>query len=266
MVEDRSKPLVEHLAELRRRILWCAGVFVLTWAALVALPRFQDSFAMRLLEWAKEALLPPGTTVVFLDPLEPLMTVMKVGFYAAIFITVPVILYHLYRFLAPALTWLAKPVIWGTLAVSAGLVGLGVWIALAWIVPATFSLFIHYGLAMGLTPQLAMSRFVGVAGGLVLMFGLPFLLPVVMVAAVSAGFLTVQRLRAMRRFVYLGIAVASAVATPDPSLFSMMVLTVSLCVLFEVGMVASVWLGRRVPSRSEGMKWGEEATPDGVVR
>jgi len=234
-MEDRPRPLVEHLAELRARILWCVGVFLAVWLAVVALPSFRGSLAVRWLAWAQATLLPPGASVIFLDPLEPFMAVMKVGFYAAVVVTVPVALFHIYRFVAPGLEWVRRPVIWGTLVAAGGLMGMGAVLAWRVLIPMTFALFVDYGRGMGLTAQLALSRFVSIAGGMLLLFSLPYLLPLVMVGLAAVGLLSVERLRAFRRFAYLGIAVGSAVVTPDPSLFSMSVLTVSLWVLYEVG-------------------------------
>ena len=147
----------------------------------------------------------------------------------------PVILFQLWRFIAPGLTpeerRMARP--WVPMA----LVFFAIGVAVAWFVlPFAMSFLLGFE-----TPEiramLTADAYFGFVGSLFLAFGLTMEFPIVLVLLSKVGIITSQRLSSSRRFVVLGIAVFSAIVTPGGDLVSPLVLGITMYVLYELSIV-----------------------------
>jgi sec-independent protein translocase protein TatC len=227
--------LVEHLDELRTRLIVAVVAFV---------PAFAIAFAFhdRLISWLTKA-LPDDTKLVTLGVAEPFTTSMKVSFYAALALTLPVLLFQFWAFLAPAVEPNVQRVI-------------GVFVALA-----TFLFFIGvlFGYFIVLTPavqflqnfdsdlyntQVRASYYLSFATLLLFALGIVFELPIFILALVRLRVLSAAKLRRNRRVGYVVmLVIAIILPTVDP--VSLVLETIPLIVLFEFSIVLSALMERR---------------------
>jgi sec-independent protein translocase protein TatC len=228
--------LVEHLGELRTRIV----------IALIAIvPAFALAFAVheRLIRRLMD-LLPEGTNVVTLGVTEAFLTSVKVSFYAAIAIALPVLLYQFWAFLAPALDESAQRairifVVFGTALFFGGLL-----FAYFVILPAALDFLVNYDQELYGEPQVRAAYFLSFVSVMLLAIGLAFEMPIFILALVRLGVLTSGRLRRNRRIaIVLMFVVAILLPTVDP--VSLALEVAPLLVLFELSIWLSVLMERR---------------------
>lgn len=228
--EAKEGSLLEHLEELRAVI-----VRMLLSVALIFPAVFYFSDA--LLGIMLRELCPPGMTLKFFSPVEPLMVQLKIGFYGAIFVAAPYLLMKIWGFVAPGLYQRERSVVgWLTFAC---------W--LLFVVGAAFSILVILPLVMKfsftfetiyLQAAIGIGQFVSLVLMLVLGFGLMFQFPVGIFVVVATGLLDIKRLRASRSYVFLGIFIVSALLTP-PDIFSQVLMGLPTYLLFEVGLLAA---------------------------
>jgi sec-independent protein translocase protein TatC len=233
-----EQPLIDHLVELRARLIRSFAVVLVLFLALVPL-------AHRLYAWLAAPLvarLPEGTQMVAIDVVTPFFTPIKLAFFVAIFAAVPYLLYQTWAFIAPGLyrreQRYAKPLLVSAIA----LFYLGCAFAYFVVLPLLFAFL------TGITPEgVAMmtdiSRYLDFVLVLFLVFGLCFEVPVAVVILVLLGVVSVEQLKQARPYVIVGAFVIAAIATP-PDVLSQLLLAVPMCLLYEVGIVAARMLNR----------------------
>jgi len=238
----RPQTIVEHLNELRKRILISLASFFGLLLVLAGLPSFNASFGTRLMKLLQEYLLKningaEKLNLVFLDPLEPVFTVLKLSALAAFVILAPLFIYQLYAYIKPAFTKKTRSYA-GTVIFGAQILFLlGGAFSLYFLIPASFNILISYGMTAGSTPMLSMGKFFDMFVWMFLLFTLPFELPVVIGVLAKAGIVTGKMLSKIRKPAYLALAIFSAAVTPDPTPFSMLILWALLLILFEFGVL-----------------------------
>lgn len=252
-------PFLDHLGELRARLLRCGAAFVLTLGSVLMLPSFQESVSIRLFRWLEASLLPPGARLVFLDAFEPAWVILKVGLSLSIVALSPYILYEAFAFAAPAFARERRRTLAGVVAAGGLLFALGMAFAYFLMIPASLRVLIGLGVAAGGTPLLSLDRFYTFVLTMLLVFGVPFELPLVLGFLVRLRLVSLNQLRAMRRFVYLGIVILAAAITPDPTPFSQLFLSAALVALYELGLVACVLFARSEPLESLEGRYSDAA-------
>jgi sec-independent protein translocase protein TatC len=231
--EDRLT-LVEHLDELRTRIVIAVFAFVV---ALV-LCFWQNN---RLLDIINDP-LPKGTKPITLSPTEPFTTTLTVSAYAAILISLPVILYQLYAFILPAFSPTEKKVAVPLLLMVPVLFVAGAVFAYFVVVPAALTFLLNFNDHQFNTQIRARDYYSFVLLTLVAA-GIVFQVPVGILGLTRLGILTPQKLRHNRRYAYLGCAVVAALL-PGVDPVSMLIEMVPLIVLYELSILLSVAFGR----------------------
>ena len=231
--EDRLT-LVEHLDELRTRIVIAVFAFVV---ALV-LCFWQNN---RLLDIINDP-LPKGTKPITLSPTEPFTTTLTVSAYAAILISLPVILYQLYAFILPAFSPTEKKVALPLLLMVPVLFVAGAVFAYFVVVPAALTFLLNFNDHQFNTQIRARDYYSFVLLTLVAA-GIVFQVPVGILGLTRLGILTPQKLRHNRRYAYLGCAVVAALL-PGVDPVSMLIEMVPLIVLYELSILLSVAFGR----------------------
>src|SRR3989339_532318 len=209
-----SKSVVEHLEELRKRIIISVVSFFGLFMVIISVPGFTDSFGLRIMKLLQEYILNnirggAALNLVFLDPLEPAFT-GKTGKHLGAFILGSEILFLL-----------------------------GAVFSLYFLIPASFNILIRFGLSTGAGPVLSMGKFFDMFFWMFLLFTLPFELPVLIGVLSKTGIVTVRMLGKIRKPAYLGLAIFCAAVTPDPTPFSMLILWGLLLILFEFGVFLS---------------------------
>jgi sec-independent protein translocase protein TatC len=229
--------LVEHLGELRARIFIALGSVVV--AFIVAFV-----FHERLIEWLLQPLPPDKRdNLITIGVTEPFITSVKVSFYAAVAISLPVILWQLWSFLAPAFEEHAQRIVAVSVGIATALfVGglcFGYWIAL----PKALDFLTSYDEQL-YNDQIRASYYYSFAVGILVALALVFELPIFILTLVRLGILTSDRLRRNRRIGYvLVIVVAVLLPTVDP--VTLIFESAPLLILFESSIWAAVYLERR---------------------
>jgi len=216
--------LIEHLEELRSRIIIVAITIVL--AGIVGF--FLSEPIIAILRQA----LPEGKqTLLQISVGESLAVRLRVALYVGIAISVPVILFQLWRFVTPGLTRSERRLIWPMLIVATLLFALGIGIGYFTI---PYALNFLLGLTLpGVETQLRLSEYVSFVSTVMLAFGLAFQFPVLLLLLARVGILNYRFLSARRRWAILAIVLFAIIATPGGDPLSSTVLSLVMYALFE---------------------------------
>jgi sec-independent protein translocase protein TatC len=233
---DQTAELVEHLGELRSRLmimlLALAGGFALAYG-----------FHHELLHWLNQPLPPGRRRPVTFGVAEPFTTSLKVSLYAGFALALPVILWQLWSFLAPAIDPRTERAISGLVLFASGLFVSGVAFAYKLVLPAAVHYLTTYDAGF-YNIQIRASSYYSFTVLTLLAIGLVFELPVFVLALVRIGALTSAKLRSNRRTGYFVMAVL-AVALPGLDWVTTAFEIVPLITLFELSIWLSVLFERR---------------------
>lgn len=229
----KKMTMMQHFAELRRRILWTFLVFVLAICfGLFVSPLVQDFFTAPLIDvWPDGTLLYSGLT-------DGLMIQLSMAFVVALVITIPVMLWHLWAYVEPGLKNKERNFIFPILILSPILFILGAGFAYYVLMPFVFRFFIVLNESASVPSVLlpVVRDYLSFAIGLVKVFGIAFQLPLVMVLLNRLGLLSRNSVVRMRRYAIVIIVIVSAVLTP-PDIVSQILLAVPMWALFEAGIL-----------------------------
>ena len=225
----KTMTMMQHFAELRRRILWTFVAFVgaLVFGWCVA-PFVQDFLTAPLMNiWPDGALLYSGITDGF-------MIQMSLAFLIAIIVTIPVALWHTWAFVAPGLKKNERGFIFPILFLSPILFLIGAGFAFYVLLPFVFRFFVELNETSPVPSlMLPVARdYLSFSIGLLRVFGIAFQLPLVMVMLNRLGVLSRQSVIKMRRYAIVFIVIVAAVLTP-PDVVSQILLAVPMWLLFE---------------------------------
>jgi len=227
--------LVEHLTELRQRLV----------IALLALaPAFGLAFAFhsRLIEWLLE-LLPEDKSLVTLGVTEPFTTAVKVSFYVAIAIVLPLLLWQIWAFLAPAVEEHTQRILTTFVILATALFAAGVAFSYFVVLPKALDFLTSFDDDL-YDVQIRASYFLSFVTLMLLASGIAFEMPIFILALVRLGVLTSARLRRNRRIgIVLMVSFAILLPTVDP--VSLAFEVVPLLILFELSIWLSVFMERR---------------------
>lgn len=245
-MKDKPKTIVKHLDELRTRILICVISFLLLACVFLLIPSFNNSISNQIIRYLqnyflKDILKDSQLKLIFLDPLEPVFVSMKMSVLLSFIILVPLFLYQVFAFIAPAFARDRRIMISWFLSGSVVFLAIGGLLAYFVLIPATFKILINYGLSSGSLPQLTLGKFFNFTFWMFLLFSLPFELPVIIGLLVYSGIISTDKLRKIRKSAYLVILIFTAAVTPDPTPFSMLIMSACLIILYEAGIFASIF-------------------------
>lgn len=242
---EATMSFLEHLEELRRRVLWSLGALVV--AAGVGFWLTTRFDVIGFLTRPVRPLLEDGR-LTYLHPTEPFMVTIKVGIFVGAVIALPVIFYHFWRFVAPGLVEKEKRIFIPALLSSVGLFVGGA--ALAFFVVLPFGLRFFLGFATeSLQPMITINEYFSFAMQITLMFGLVFETPLVILVLTWVGVLSPRTIRKYRRHAIAAMTIVSAVITPA-DIVSMLLMLVPLYVLFEISVALASVIERRRERRS----------------
>ncbi len=244
--EHEAQPLVEHLIELRNRLLWSLGAIIVVFLGLVA--------------WANDIyafVVTPLTSVVgemqIIQPLDAFFTPFKLTFFVSVFITMPFLLFQVWAFIAPALYRTEKRLAVPILLSSIVLFYAGVAFAYFVVMPLIFTFFNAVAPDVAtLVPDIA--AVLGLILKLFFAFGLAFEIPVATVILIVAGVISPEGLAKKRPYVVVSCFVFGMLLTP-PDIFSQAMLALPMWILFEVG----IFFGKMLIKKDKNAE-NEEAT------
>jgi sec-independent protein translocase protein TatC len=231
--------LFEHLGELRRRVIACAAAFVVT--AIVSYVLYPH--VLRFLQGPYCRVSPGHCQLNVFGPLDAFSIRLDIAAYGGLVLALPVIVYHLWRFVTPGLKANEKRYAIPFSVAAVGLFVLGAYVA--WLTFPHALVFLHAAGGNGINQLFTPQKYLTLIGALVLIFGLTFEFPVVLVALQLARVLTPAQLSKSRRVAIVLIVITSGVITPSSDPFSMLALAVPMLVFYEL----SILIGRTINAR-----------------
>ena len=248
-IDDTKQPLLDHLIELRRRLLRSVGTVVVLF--FICFHFAQDIFAVLV-----QPLLKAGQgRLIYTDIFEAFFVQVKVALFAALMLSFPVIATQLWRFVAPGLYAKEKKAFLPFLLMTPFFFAGGACFAYFFAMPWALHFLLSYQGNVGGVQQEALP---GVGNYLTFVtrflfgFGAAFLLPILLMILERAGIVTREQLAKSRRYAIVGAAAIAAVLTP-PDVVSMLLLLVPLYGLYEFALLAiriTHWRAARKAARS----------------
>jgi sec-independent protein translocase protein TatC len=237
--EDRLS-LVEHLDELRSRIVVCIAVFVVA----LALCFWQNHL---LLEIASGPLPDNHEKLITFGVTEPFSTTLTVAAYGAIVLSLPILLYQLYAYVLPAFNPAERRVVVPILLLFPVLFLAGIAFAYFVVMPAAVNFLLNFNDSQ-FNVQVRARDYYGFFSTVMIAGGLVFQLPLAIIAVVRLGVVRIEQLTANRRYAYLAIAILAA-ALPGVDPVTMVIEMVPLLVLYELSILLARAFGRPGGSR-----------------
>src|SRR3954463_1715686 len=238
-------PFLDHLEELRFRILRSlAAVVVGCGLGLWLVQHFQLVFLL------KQPIAPylTGGKLVVTSPTEPVMIVFKLGFMVGLILASPVILWQVWAFLAPALYAREKRALVPSLFVGLVLFLTGMVLAYLFVVPQALRVLFSFQ-TEAIAPFITYDAYFGFVLQVTLALGISFELPLIIIILSWLGVVGPTELNRFRRYAIVLACIAGAVLSPGADVLSMVMMTVPLILLYEVGFAGSVVLNRRRAAR-----------------
>lgn len=227
----KEMPFVQHLLELRSRLLKIILTVVVI--LLVLMPFTNPLFSLiatPLINLMSET----GSKMIAIDVVSPFFTPFKLLLVISIFLAMPVILYHLWAFVAPGLYEHEKSLILPLLVSSTGLFYLGMLFAYLVVLPLVFG-FMIYTTPVGVEMMTDISRYLDFVLAIFFAFGVAFQVPVATVILVWLEIVTPEALVEKRPHIIVGAFVIGMIMTP-PDVMSQTLLAVPMWLLFEIGL------------------------------
>lgn len=244
-VED-TQPLISHLIELRKRLLNCIIAVLVIFLALAW-------FSNDIYQLVAEPLikqLPTGSSMIATDVASPFLTPIKLTIIVSVFLAVPVILYQIWAFVAPALYRHERRLVMPLLFSSTLLFYIGVAFAYFVVFPMAFGFFAKTA-PQGVTMATDIASYLDFVMTLFMAFGVAFEVPVAIVLLCWTGVTTPEMLRQKRPYMLVGAFVVGMLLTP-PDVFSQTLLAIPMYCLFEVGVFCSrFYVGKGRQDREE---------------
>jgi Tat protein translocase TatC len=251
---DERLTLVEHLDELRTRIIVCAVVLVVA----TGFAFWQNEL---LIDIAKHPLPNDKDELLTLSPSEPFFTTVKLSIYAGILISLPVLLYQAYAFVLPAFSPREKRVVLPLLLMVPFLFVAGVVFAYYVVMPAALSFLLGFN-DDNFNIELRAAEYYGFFALTEIAVGLLFQIPVAILAVTRLGIVTPSQLARNRRYAVLVIAVA-AMLLPGTDPVTMLLCMLPLYLLFELSILLARWFGAPKGYADEQAELGGPEAPAG---
>lgn len=256
-IESSRMPLMEHLVELRKRLMWSGlSVFIFFIIGYFIAPYiFQALMWPQVLAYGGNL---EGRRMIFTAPQEAFFTNVKIAFWAAVFVSFPVIATQLWKFVAPGLYKNEKRAFLPFLVATPFMFFLGGALVYFFIMPMALKFFLTFEQmggesALAIVNENKVNEYLSFVMTLIFAFGIAFQLPVLLTLLVRVGILSVAQLVKGRRYAIVIIFIFAAIVTP-PDPLSQVALAVPLLGLYE----AAIFFGRII----EKKRAAEEAAQD----
>ncbi|EQA99627.1 sec-independent protein translocase protein TatC [Sphingobium wenxiniae] len=248
-IDDTKAPLLDHLIELRGRLLKCVWALLLTGVVCFY---FSDKLFAVLVHPLKEAFGDAGGRLVYTKLYEAFFVQVKIAIFGAFFLSFPIIANQLWAFVAPGLYAKEKKALLPFIIMTPVLFVMGASLAYFVVMPTAFHFFLQFqGNSSGLSVEALPSAgdYLTLVMQFILAFGISFLMPVLLMLLNRAGFVTRAQLIGLRRYMIVAAFVLAAVLTP-PDVVSQLMLAIPLLLLYEITIVA-IWFTDRRRAQEE---------------
>jgi sec-independent protein translocase protein TatC len=288
-IDNSSAPLMEHLVELRNRLIWAVMSYIIAILACFVVAEPILNFMLHPIELSMRALGDPNPVMQYTSPQEYFFTLVRISMVAGFAVAFPVIGYQLWRFIAPGLYKSEKNAFLPFLIASPALFLIGAAFSHYVVTPIAMDFFLGFAdassIVAAIIPALTdlpsdvpadlgtdtgidivfqgkVNETLDISLKLIIAFGMCFQLPVLLTLMGKAGMVSSAGLIAMRRYAVVLILIVAALVTP-PDVMSQLILFFAVYPLYEV----SIFLIRRIEKRreaelrAEGL-WDEDEPTD----
>ena len=242
-IHDKPMPLLEHLVELRRRLLVSMAAFLVAFFVCYYFSTEIYAFLARPLADALAAKPGSNRTLIYTQLYEAFFTYLRVAFFGAAFISFPIVATQIWLFIAPGLYRSEKRAIAPFLVATPVLFVAGAALAYYFVFPFAWKFFISFetpasetGIPIQLMPKVG--EYLDLVMKLIFAFGIAFQLPVALALMAKVGIVTSRGLKRYRRYAYVGMFIIAAVLAP-PDVITQTGLAVPLILLYELSIIAA---------------------------
>ncbi len=229
--QDVEQPLVQHLIELRDRLLRCILIVLLVFAGLFYFANDIYTFVAAPLQ----KFLPEGAGMIATEVAAPFLTPFKLTLFVSIFVSMPFLIFQLWQFIAPAMYKEERRLALPIFASSVVLFYAGIAFAYYAVFPLVFGFFTSVA-PEGVSVMTDMGSYLDFILKIFFAFGLAFEIPIATFILISAGISTPESLAAKRPYIIVGCFILGMLLTP-PDVISQLLLALPMWLLFEVGII-----------------------------
>ncbi|HUB12719.1 MAG TPA: twin-arginine translocase subunit TatC [Acetobacteraceae bacterium] len=242
-INDKPMPLLDHLMELRRRLMWSIGAFFIAFIVSYYFSNRIYYFLAQPLADVLRSQGQPDPHLIYTQLYEAFFTRIKVAFFGGAFIAFPVIAGQIYLFVAPGLYRSEKRALLPFLIATPVLFLLGAALAYYFVFPFAWKFFASFqsqtgggGVPIELLPRV--SEYLDLVMKLIFAFGITFELPVLLTLLAKVGIVTSKGLKRYRRYAWVGMFVIAAILAP-PDVITQSGLALPLIALYEISILAA---------------------------
>jgi sec-independent protein translocase protein TatC len=251
-LNDDKMPLIEHLAELRKRLIYCfLGIIIAFFIFYLFAGEIYNFLVQPLADVTKGQI---GRRMIFTGLHEAFFTQIKVAFFAAICVAFPIITIQVWRFVAPGLYKNEKTAFLPFVLATPVLFIAGASVVYYLVMPLAWEFFLSFEqlggkgvLPMQLEPKV--DEYLSLVMRLILAFGICFELPVFIILLTKVGLTNSASLKAKRKYAILIAFIVAAVVTP-PDVISQVLLAVPVILLYEISIYCSQLIEKRTIARN----------------
>lgn len=260
-MSDEKMSFFSHLEELRKRIIICLAAigigFLVTFnysetiLRVLKRPLTTDLVFARTYPFLRSISRPgPPIDLIFLAPAEAFWMHMKIALVTGLMLVIPIILYQIWRFIAPGLLSHEKRYALPFVVLSTVFFFCGLLFCFYFVLPFSLNFLLTYK-TENLKPMISIGNYVDFTAKLLLGFGLVFELPLAIAIAARMGLVTPQYLSRNRKYAILIAFTIAAILTPTPDVFNQTLMALPVYLLYEVGILAARLLVRKPAVRSQ---------------
>jgi sec-independent protein translocase protein TatC len=235
-------PLLDHLVELRRRLMWSIAAFFICFVVCYHFSSQIYGFLAQPLVDILEKQSGTPRRLIFTQLYEVFFTYLRVAFFGAAFVSFPVIASQIWLFVAPGLYRSEKRAFFPFLAATPVLFVLGAALAYYFVFPFAWRFFISFesptGSSVPIQLEAKVSEYLDLVMKLIFAFGITFELPVLLTLLAKVGIVSSTGLRKFRRYAYVGMFVVAAILAP-PDVITQTGLAIPLILLYEISIIAA---------------------------
>ncbi len=248
-IDDKPMPLLDHLIELRRRLIWSSAAFLICFGIAYY---FSSAIYYFLAEPLARVLREQGNPdphLIYTQLYEAFFTKIKVAFFGGAFVAFPVVAAQIWLFVAPGLYRSEKRALLPFLVATPILFILGAALAYYFVFPFAWRFFASFqsnsgggGVPIELLPKV--SEYLDLVMKLIFAFGITFQLPVALTLLAKVGIVSSAQLKKFRRYAYVGMFIIAAILAP-PDVITQTGLALPLILLYEISIFSAKWVEKK---------------------